>query len=475
MMRSWPAPDNDDSLIGHFLRNPGPVPIDTSSMKRNDDAPGKRAPHRLSDSLALRGLFVTIWATIVTAIPLAWSYQTSLTARDRVGRIVSGALVAQLTDRLVITEGAPDVSAMQAALRQDERIRLAAVVSSEGRRVDLRNTLQEPSDGLVENTQFPVRSSFERGVRIDGRWQTLHATPIPGCDSTLILVLDDRTRAAAAGSVFLFVGLAIGIISSIAMFQALILKPVRRFTKAFAADGSVHGLAEGSGPRELTAIGAAFLETHRQLIRYRAHTRDLEHSLSAQLEARSRAADRAVRKAESEAWTDALTGLRNRRALEAELPKLVEEAGAREAEVALLYVDLDNFKHLNDRLGHRAGDELLQNVGTLLRSALRRGTDFGYRYGGDEFVLILPNLSATDALPVGKRIIALFKQRLGALPALDPKPGMSVGIASLRQNAARDAEQLLQLADTAMYHAKRHAASIIVYKPRLEMTPATSR
>ncbi len=94
--------------------------------------------------------------------------------------------------------------------------------------------------------------------------------------------------------------------------------------------------------------------------------------------------------AETRAATDSLTGLPNRRSIDANLMRMVAHAGRSMESIAVMLLDLDHFKHFNDRFGHAAGDEVLAAVGAAIRATIR-DSDFAGRYGGEEFIVVLPN------------------------------------------------------------------------------------
>ncbi|PKM32702.1 MAG: two-component system response regulator [Gammaproteobacteria bacterium HGW-Gammaproteobacteria-12] len=156
---------------------------------------------------------------------------------------------------------------------------------------------------------------------------------------------------------------------------------------------------------------------------------------------------------ESQAVTDALTGLLNRRgfhqALESALAR-IERSGQR---VAVLYLDLDGFKRINDSLGHDVGDQLLRRVGEQLKACLRPYDSLA-RIGGDEFTALLDNLGhPEDAAKVAEKLIELVSVRHN-LDGVDFTLGASVGIACFPE-CGQSVEGLLRSADMAMYEAKR--------------------
>ncbi|MGQ7958121.1 diguanylate cyclase domain-containing protein [Pseudomonas sp. SP16.1] len=154
---------------------------------------------------------------------------------------------------------------------------------------------------------------------------------------------------------------------------------------------------------------------------------------------------------------DPLTGLPNRLVFESGLNAALKRAGRNQARMALVFIDLNGFKAINDRLGHSAGDQLLKAVATRLQGVLR-GSDSVARVGGDEFVAILEGLSPAHDAEAEARIIA---EKL--LAALTPpvqlgealqQVGASLGNA-LYPDQAQTRDQLIHLADQAMYKAKR--------------------
>ena len=175
---------------------------------------------------------------------------------------------------------------------------------------------------------------------------------------------------------------------------------------------------------------------------------------------------RAERSVVKLAYFDALTGLPNREQSRNRLVSAIEAARQHERTLAVLYLDLDNFKRVNDTLGHAVGDELLRVVAARLRSCLRyadtRGADSTAiarpgdlaRLGGDEFMVLLPSIrQPIDAGAIAERIISALREPLQlAMNSVVITP--SVGIAVFPNDGA-DADTLLRNADLAMYFSKR--------------------
>jgi diguanylate cyclase (GGDEF)-like protein len=155
--------------------------------------------------------------------------------------------------------------------------------------------------------------------------------------------------------------------------------------------------------------------------------------------------------------TDALTGLRNRRHLEEQLQRLTTATG----QLSLLLLDVDRFKLVNDHRGHAAGDQVLRVVAARLRDATRPG-DLPGRWGGEEFLVVLPDTGAAEAAALGE----LVRARIAADPVpLDGTPlrvTVSVGVAS---GAADGWEGLVRRADTGLYTAKEAGRDRVVSGP----------
>ena len=149
---------------------------------------------------------------------------------------------------------------------------------------------------------------------------------------------------------------------------------------------------------------------------------------------------------------DNLTGLPNRRLFMEHLSAATKTADRHGTKIALLFIDLDNFKPVNDQFGHIAGDRLLKDVSERLSGGLRK-SDMVARFGGDEFVILIPDLCSSDDLQAtGGKIIELMQEKFivgGGMHQL----GTSVGI-SIYPDHGRDVDDLLAKADIAMYTAK---------------------
>jgi diguanylate cyclase (GGDEF)-like protein/PAS domain S-box-containing protein len=148
------------------------------------------------------------------------------------------------------------------------------------------------------------------------------------------------------------------------------------------------------------------------------------------------------------ATTDNLSGLFNVRHFHNEMSKAFTRLKRRfYTTLTLLLIDIDHFKELNDSEGHQAGDAVIERLGEIIRGAIRKDLDSGYRYGGDEFVVLLLETDAKNSTVVAERILNRFNEKKSG------KTSLSVGIAMvLRED---NEESLIRRADEAMYEAKR--------------------
>lgn len=151
---------------------------------------------------------------------------------------------------------------------------------------------------------------------------------------------------------------------------------------------------------------------------------------------------------------DSLTGLPNRASFASMLDSALERAEGTGKKMAILFIDLDHFKKVNDTLGHASGDKLLIEVAQRLRSTMRQG-DFISRLGGDEFTILLENLRAPhDAEEAAKKVIAALSKQYDSVGTHEIRVTPSIGICMYPEDGS-DAESLLRKSDQAMYAAKK--------------------
>ena len=205
---------------------------------------------------------------------------------------------------------------------------------------------------------------------------------------------------------------------------------------------------------EMAALKQALARSQQQLKTAELHIESLEVAQTGLRQKLIRLAKKCAQ-ALHFAYHDELTGLPNRTLLMDRLKQAMAQSDRKQKQVALLFIDLDKFKSVNDGLGHSAGDTLLQLVAERLSACIRKG-DTACRYGGDEFLVMLPEIDGqVNAALVTEKIRA----RLAAPYVLDGYSisiTASIGIALYRADGLNCSE-LIKQADTAMYHAKKRS------------------
>ena len=157
------------------------------------------------------------------------------------------------------------------------------------------------------------------------------------------------------------------------------------------------------------------------------------------------------RQAMHSATTDQLTGISNRFSFDSSFSREVDLANRYQCDLTLVIVDIDHFKKVNDVYGHITGDHILAEVAKTLNSVIRN-CDACFRYGGEEFVVLLPNTNMADATNIAERQRKFIEQQVHHTPKGDIRVSASFGIAQLTQGET--SQQLFEKADRALYQAK---------------------
>jgi len=152
------------------------------------------------------------------------------------------------------------------------------------------------------------------------------------------------------------------------------------------------------------------------------------------------------------ALKDSLTDLNNQRAMRELASQLFASAKRRKKIISAIYLDVDNFKQINDRKGHLEGDNVLKEVGNCIKQHTRE-SDIACRYGGDEFCILLSDTDQNEAEVVANRIRNSFEKKY-------QNYSISMGIADKKPEDDLDIDKLIGIADKKMYEAKSHKASI---------------
>ena len=384
----------------------------------------------------------------VTAVTLVVSYRTGLklavwyalllflghaaAAADLFGNRTSGSYGdAALTSvgLLLFAAGAAVCSSVNERALRRSHTELHALVELG---VELERVQSADDIAVVLLRQAQTRLGFRRSVvliRRGERWEGMAATAggqTHAARSARVDALPDEVWQAEAPTLVRTLDHAV--LDGLLPFgRNVVIVPI-------VADGEALGimLAEwGRGPR--AQIPAVTVET-------------LAQSASQAAVALRNAA--LLSEVEHLATRDGLTGLANRRLFEETLEREVARSHRRKAPLALVVLDVDHFKDVNDTVGHQAGDAVLREVARAMVGNTK-ASDLPARYGGDEFVVLLPDCTGVDAAGVAERLRAAVAADVTAVPVT-----VSAGVGAIPENAG-NGERLVAAADAALYAAKR--------------------
>lgn len=161
---------------------------------------------------------------------------------------------------------------------------------------------------------------------------------------------------------------------------------------------------------------------------------------------------------------DHVTLIGNRRAMDLEFARLARDVGRRGGAISLLFMDIDRFKSFNDRYDHETGDRVLREIAAIIKAGMKRPLDFCCRWGGEEFVAVLPETELADALTVAENIrsnlrsLSISTKEGRSLPRMT----LSIGIASTRVMRETTLQRLVEQADKAMLKAKLAGRDCVV-------------
>ncbi|MEX0775375.1 MAG: diguanylate cyclase [Phycisphaeraceae bacterium] len=201
---------------------------------------------------------------------------------------------------------------------------------------------------------------------------------------------------------------------------------------------------------EVGRLSRAIYELAAQALRENFDAQQLRRTLDQRV---AQATRQATQQLHRMAMRDPLTDLGNRRFLDETLSPLIQSVLDSGSSLACLTMDCDNFKRVNDTLGHAAGDELLVFLAGLIRANIRRG-DYAVRLGGDEFVLLLPDCTAERARALADQLRLMFAQHAHTTLPAAIGAGLSIGIATLPGAGIRSGADLIHHADDNLYAAK---------------------
>jgi diguanylate cyclase (GGDEF)-like protein len=247
-----------------------------------------------------------------------------------------------------------------------------------------------------------------------------------------------------------------------------IVRPVRRLLAAThrIAKGDADARVPRGGIKELDTLAVAFNDMANELAVAKAAAGNYQQQLE------NRVAERTLQ-LQQLAEHDPLTGLPNRRQLFTLLAEAIEQAETSDKVVGVFFIDIDNFKYMNDSLGHAYGDRVLVTVANRLEATAR---EFGFsaRLGGDEFTVVFESASQPEQIrAAGLSVVQAFQKPL-SVDGRDINISVSVG-ASFYPDHGEDPESLLQAADAALFRAKKMGRSqLSVFTPDLLATAAVN-
>jgi diguanylate cyclase (GGDEF)-like protein len=217
-----------------------------------------------------------------------------------------------------------------------------------------------------------------------------------------------------------------------------------------AGEAPIEALSQiGGGLEPLIPILQELCRDNRQK---QAIINELNEEMRQRVAQRTDKLERKIGTLKHQASIDPLTGLLNRRAMEEMLPRLIERQKADGGKCCLLAIDVDNFKLLNDTLGHPAGDDFLRSLGQMTRSSIRP-SDLAFRVGGDEIIILLPDATREVGQAMAKRLETLV-EAMGRTLKVSPPPRLSVGVATLEEVPEATAASVLAEADRRLYAEK---------------------
>lgn len=253
------------------------------------------------------------------------------------------------------------------------------------------------------------------------------------------------------------------------VFRYSTLRAILRLYKGYqrVAEGDLEHRIDTKNNDELGDLARAFndmveklaVSTHEKDIAL-DELQELNKHLESRVVERTHALERLNKELEQLALHDALTGLPNRSLIQDRIKQGISNAHRAGHTLAIIMMDLDRFKEINDTLGHNVGDVLLQDVGSRLRATLRNIDTVG-RLGGDEFAILIPDTDSAASITITKKLIKALEPPF-LLEGLNFSIGASFGIALYPEHGF-DASMLLRRADVAMYIAKQSKSGYFVY------------
>jgi len=304
----------------------------------------------------------------------------------------------------------------------------------------------------VATTLRRVQSQFEASRALESARRQ---------SAEVLNAVNEQVRRRRQVVAWLSAAVLVLLLATIASTVRSVVLPVRRLLRATErlSRGDAGVVVPRGGVKELDTLAVSFNQMAERL----SAAQELARQYHGQLEAR---VEERTRQLQHLAAHDPLTRLPNRRQFLVQLHEVLARATARDALAGVFFLDLDNFKNVNDSMGHVFGDRVLQAVADRLRGVVE---DIGFcaRLGGDEFTIVVEHVQdAGDVERAAERLVEGFQEPL-VVDGREILMGLSVG-ASLFPVHGRDPEGLLRAADAALFHAKAQGRSHLrVFSPEL--------
>lgn len=416
---------------------------------------------------------------IMYSVVLAAVVVFAVATYDRLGPQAAKRITEQARLCAVVLQAAPDgemAASAKVLLDQYDQLLAVATINTLNKPgtlypedISLRAALTE----AVTNQSGPTRTSAtlaDQDLQLWGVRVPFHAdNPDTSREVGFLFraepVLGPWLWLMGGFGAFVCATVGLGLLCMNRWFERQVVTPLRRLSKSWKGDTWNGGRLNGLPPatwREIEEITNSLRLMSEKVAESQSRVQRVEKASRSLIHKSETMFNRKLRRAKDQATTDPLTGLRNRRFIEEEFGPLFDQQRRRGQDLSIVMLDLDNFKHLNDTRGHKAGDELLRFAGALVRGAIRP-QDFAVRYGGDEFVLFLPDARVEEAQSVAKRVVALFAQYTSSVLNCEKPLTLSAGVASLMNNPyCETGGSLLAQADEALYKVKEAGKNAVM-------------
>jgi diguanylate cyclase (GGDEF)-like protein len=287
------------------------------------------------------------------------------------------------------------------------------------------------------------------------------ADPNPGRKAATLLLASDlgplraRLASMARRGIELTSIVAVCVIAGGYVVMSRLVRPINKLADASLDLAYKHEFQQLPAGRsdELGRLTQAFNHMAERLLRTQKELLELNGELERRVALRTVELETRNKQLRRIASKDPLTGLYNRRSFNELLGRQIAEARRHDQQIACMMIDLDNFKKVNDVCGHQAGDVVLSQTARIICREVRR-SDIVARYGGDEFIVLMPQCNATQAFHLAKRIRKAARAAFGDAVKTVSGLSLSIGIADLHTSGATSGEMLVRAADQALYHVK---------------------